>query len=85
MTLPDSQGEARRPQHGLGGQDQVAVSPRAAILLADRIQLGIGKVGGRAAADSGIVYKFSIKIRRSLLAAFAGNIPGKIPDVPAWA
>jgi hypothetical protein len=35
------------------------------------------------AADSGIVYKFSINIKPSPPAACAGNIPGRIPDAPA--
>jgi hypothetical protein len=43
--------------------------------------------GGRKerAADSGIVYKFSIKLRPTPVVASAGNIPGRIPDDPALA
>jgi hypothetical protein len=48
--------------------------------------IGIGKAEGRRAADSGIVYKFSLfKLRLRPLAVSAGNIPGRIPDAPVSA
>jgi hypothetical protein len=53
---------------------------------ADRIRLESGRREEEdLAADSGIVYKSSIKITPLPLAASAGNIPGRIPDAPAWA
>ena len=63
-----------------------APSPRGRTPPADKIRLESGRrEEEELAADSGIVYKFSIKIRPWPLAASAGNIPGRIPDVPALA